>query len=83
MESGNKTMPSNTCFLARDIQCSATENYITKDKIGTIMVETHRSRELSSPAQIILQKTAHNALSLCVAQPDVKKGEKPRQLNCN
>lgn len=75
MESGNKIMPRNTRFLARDIQCSATENYITKDNTGTIMVETHRSRELSSPAQIILQKTAHNALSLGGAQPHAKKGE--------
>ena len=31
----NKLEPSNTHFLSRSIQCSARENYITKDNIGT------------------------------------------------
>lgn len=59
----NKLMPSDICFPAGDIQCFTAEKYIAEGNTGGIMVETHRS-EHSSPAQIILQKTAHNALSL-------------------
>lgn len=63
----SKLTPNDIHFLAGNIQCFAIEKYIAKHIIW--------SSEQSSTYQVILQKIAHNALSLCGAWPDAGKGE--------